>query len=63
MKGMLFFIVGIIIVFGVFIVSQNNSNVVNNGEQAAKQEIKQEIKHEHEKMDVEINVDDLEKVE
>ena len=43
MKGMIFFIIGIIIVFGVYKFSQNSSSEVSNSEEAAKQEIKQEL--------------------
>jgi hypothetical protein len=55
MKGMLFFIIGLIIVFGVFKLTQDNTS-------ASDEMDKQEIKQELEKMGVEINPDDLEKV-
>ena len=64
MKGMLFFIIGLIIVFGVFTLTKENTSLSDelSGEPSVvigKQEIKQEL----EKKSVDINTDDLEKVE
>ena len=56
MKGMLFFIIGLIIVFGVFKLTQDNTS-------ASDEMDKQEIKKEFEKMGIEIDPNELEKVE
>jgi len=53
---MIFFIIGLIIVFGLFKFTQNNTSL---SDEMDKQEIKQEL----EKMGVDIDPNDLEKVE
>lgn len=59
MKGMIFFIIGIIIVFGVFSLTQRNTETSNSIEESEKQEIQEDL----EKMDIEIDPNELEKVE
>ena len=59
MKGMIFFIIGIIIVFGVYSLTQRSTESNDSANEMDKQEIQQEL----EKMSIDIDPNELEKVE